>query len=844
MSIKATRAGRYANAGGDCESARRGAIGFYIFRMEENKKMNTPLSWIKAYVPELSCTDKEYVDAMTLSGTKVEGCTRLDNNLEKIVVGHIEKIERHPDADKLIVCQVNIGTETVQIVTGAPNLKEGDYVPTVLNGGKVAGGHDGGPLPENGIKIKAGKLRGVESNGMMCSIEELGSSRDMYPEAPEDGVYVFKKEVVPGDDAVAALGLRDTVMEYEVTSNRVDCYSVLGIAREAAATFKKPFNPPMVESKGNDEDVNSYISVEVHDEDLCARYCARVCKNIKIAPSPEWMQRRLSASGIRPINNLVDITNYVMLEYGQPMHAYDLKTIAGNRIIVRRAKDGDTFQTLDGQIRKLDSQVLMICDAEKEIGIAGIMGGENSKITDDVETVLFEAANFNGANIRKSSKRVGLRTDASSVFEKGIDPRNAEDAINRACQLIEELGCGEVVGGIVDVKLPLAELRKIEFEPEKINRFLGTDISREEMLEIFERLELSYDAGTNMITVPSFRQDVECFADIAEEVARFYGYDKIPATLPSGEAMTGKLPFKLKIEEKARDIAEYCGFSQGMCYSFESPKVFDKLLLPADSWHRKAVTISNPLGEDFSIMRTLSLNGILTSLATNYNRRNKNVRLYELGNIYIPKSIPVVDYPDERMQFTLGMYGEGDFYTMKGVIEEFLESIGMKKKVIYDPNAGKSFFHPGRQALIMYENTVIGYLGEVHPEVADNYDMDAKAYVAVVDMPEVLPFASFDRKYEGIAKYPAVLRDISMVVPKNILAGDIEKVIAQRGGKILEDYRLFDIYEGSQIKEGFKSVAYSITFRANDRTLEESDVSAAMKKILNGLEGLGIELRQ
>jgi phenylalanyl-tRNA synthetase beta chain len=805
--------------------------------------MNTPLSWIKAYVPELDCTDHEYCDAMTLSGTKVEGFERLDKNLEKIVVGRIEKIERHPDADKLIICQVNIGTEAIQIVTGAPNLKEGDYVPTVLDGGKVAGGHDGSPLPENGVKIKAGKLRGVESNGMMCSIEELGSSRDMYPEAPEFGVYVFKKEVTPGEDAIEALGLHDTVVEYEVTSNRVDCYSILGIAREAAATFKKPFIAPKVEVKGVGGNVNDYISVEVKDTDLCSRYTARVCKNIKIAPSPEWMQRRLAACGIRPINNLVDITNYVMMEYGQPMHAYDLSTIAGGKIIVKRAKDGDEFETLDGQIRKLDSEILMICDAEKEIGLAGIMGGENSKITDDVTTVLFEAATFNGANIRKSAKRVGLRTDASGIFEKGLDPRNASEAINRACQLIEELGCGEVVDGMVDVKEPFAELKQIKFEPEKINKFLGTDISKKEMLEIFDRLELAYDENTNMITAPSFRQDIECFADIAEEVARFYGYDKIPTTLPSGEATTGKLPFKLRIEEKARDIAEFCGFSQGMTYSFESPKVFDKLLIPEDSELRKTVTISNPLGEDFSIMRTISLNGILTSLATNYNRRNKNVRLYELGNIYIPQSVPVVDYPDERMQFTLGMYGEGDFFTMKGVVEEFLDSIGMNKKREYDPNAGKTFLHPGRQALIKYSGTVIGYLGEVHPEVCDNYDIDTKVYVAVLDMPEIVPFASFDRKYEGIAKYPAVSRDISMVVPKSILVGDIERIIEQRGGKILEEYSLFDIYEGSQIKEGYKSVAYSITFRAKDRTLEESDISGAMKKILNGLEGLGIELR-
>ena len=805
--------------------------------------MNTALSWIKAYVPGLECTDQEYCDAMTLSGTKVEGFERRDKNLEKIIVGRILSIEKHPDAEKLIVCQIDTGAETIQIVTGAHNVKAGDKVPVVLDGGKVAGGHDGGPLPEEGIKIKAGKLRGVPSNGMMCSIEELGSDRNMYPEAPEEGIYIFPEDVKVGADAVEVLGLHDTVFEYEITSNRVDCYSVLGIAREAAATFRKPFVPPVSKETGNGEDVHDYVRVEVRDPDLCPRYCARVCKNIKIAPSPEWMQRRLASVGIRPINNLVDITNYVMEEYGQPMHAYDLETIAGHKIIVRRAKDGDVFRTLDGQERNLDADVLMICDAEKEVGIAGIMGGENSMITDDVKTVLFEAACFNGANIRKSAKRVGLRTDASGKFEKGLDPHNAEAAINRACQLIEELGCGEVVNGMVDVCGELTPEVELKFEPDKYNRLLGTDVSKEEMLEIFKRIEVRYDAETEKLIIPTFRQDILRQCDIAEEVARFYGYDKIPSTLPNGEATTGKLPFKLRIEQKARDIAEYCGFSQGMCYSFESPKVFDRLLLSADDPARQAISISNPLGEDFSIMRTVSLNGMLISLATNYNRRNKDVRLYELGNIYIPKELPLTELPDERMQFTLGMYGEGDFFTMKGVIEEFFESIGLCKKITYDPNAGRNFLHPGRQANVIYEGCILGYLGEVHPEVCDNYDMKTKAYVAVLDMPKIIPYATFDRKYEGIAKYPAVMRDISMVVPKEIMVGQIEAVIAQRGGRILEDYQLFDIYEGDQIKAGYKSVAYSITFRAKDRTLEESDITAAMKKILNGLEGMGIELR-
>lgn len=808
--------------------------------------MNTALSWIKAYVPGLTCTDQEYCDRMTLTGTKVEGFERMDKNLEKIVVGQIEKIEKHPDADKLIVCQVNIGSEVIQIVTGAPNVKVGDKVPVVLDGGKVAGGHDGGPLPEDGIAIKAGKLRGVPSNGMMCSIEELGSSKDMYPDAPDNGIYIFPDSVKVGDDAIEVLGLHDTVFEYEITSNRVDCYSILGIAREAAATFDKPFVPPVVEVKEAGDDVNNYIKVSIEDTDLCTRYCARVCKNIKIGPSPEWMQRRLAASGIRPINNLVDITNYVMEEYGQPMHAYDLSTIVGGQIIVRRAKDGDEFVTLDGQTRKLDNNVLMICDAEKEIGVAGIMGGENSMITDEVKTVLFEAATFNGPNIRKSAKRLGLRTEASGIFEKGLDPANAKAAIDRACQLIVELGCGEVVSGTVEEGLPIKPLRVLPFEPAKYNALLGTSVTEEQMLAIFKKLEVEVRDGKDgrELVIPSFRQDLVGRADMAEEVARFFGYDKIPTTLPKGETTTGKLSFKLRIEQKARDIAEYCGFSQGMTYSFESPKVFNKLLLDADDKARAAITIANPLGEDFSIMRTLSLNGMLTSLSTNYNRRNKNVRLYELGNIYLAKSLPLTEQPEERMQFTLGMYGDGDFYSLKGVVEEFFDSIGMKKRIVYDPKAGKNFLHPGRQAKIVYEGEELGYIGEVHPAVCDNYAIGTRAYVAVIDILNVLDFATFDRKYEGIAKYPAVTRDISLEVPKSVLAGDIEGVIAQRGGKILESYQLFDLYEGDQIKDGYKSMAYSVTFRAKDRTLEESDVAGAMKKILNGLEQLGATLRQ
>ena len=806
--------------------------------------MNTSLNWIKAMVPGLEVTDQEFRDAMTLSGTKVENFTAFDKNLDKIVVGQIESVEKHPDADKLVICQVNVGSETVQIVTGAPNIpvgSSGQKVPVVLDGGRVAGGHDGGALPEDGIKIKKGKLRGVESFGMMCAIEELGSSREFYPDAPENGIYILGDDAQVGEDAVHYLGLDDTVFEYEITNNRVDCYSIIGIAREAAATFRKPFTPPVVTETGNAEDINDYVKVDVEATDLCSRYTARLVKNIKLAPSPKWMQRRLASAGIRPINNIVDITNYVMEEYGQPMHAYDYDTLAGGKIVVRRAKDGEKFMTLDGQERTLDSDMLMICDGEKAVGLAGIMGGENSKITDDVKTMLFEAATFDGTNIRKATKRLGLRTDASGKFEKGLDPENALAAMNRACQLIEELGAGEIVGGVVDVYPNKKERVRVPFEPERINALLGTNVSVEEMLGYFKMLELDYDEAKQELIIPTFRQDLLRTADIAEEVARFFGYANIPTTLPHGASTMGKISFKQRVEDVAGEIAQFCGFSQAMTYSFESPKVFDKLKLAADAEERKTVVISNPLGEDFSIMRTLPLNGMLNSLATNYNRRNKDVKLYELAKVYVP--VEGEDLPDERVQFTLGFYGDGDFFTMKGVVEEFLEKIGMSARPEYDPEAGKTFLHPGRQAEILYKDTVIGYLGEVHPDVADTYGLGERTYIAVLDLPEILPFASFDRKYEGIAKVPAVTRDISMVMPKTVLVGEVEKIIEKRGGKLLEKYNLFDIYEGAQIKEGFKSVAYTISFRAKDRTLEDKDIQPIMEKILGDLSGMGIELR-
>ncbi|MCR5797499.1 MAG: phenylalanine--tRNA ligase subunit beta [Eubacterium sp.] len=812
--------------------------------------MNTPLSWIKAYVPELECTEKEYMDAMTLSGTKVEGYEKFDEDLDKIIVGKIQKIEKHPDADKLVVCQVEIDPEgnTVQIVTGAPNVKEGQKVPVVLAGGRVAGGHDGTKTP-GGIKIKKGKLRGVESFGMMCSIEELGSSKDYYPDAAEDGIYILsdnpeyaKAEV--GSDAIELLGLRDANFEYEVTSNRVDCFGVIGIAREAAATFRKPFCPPVVTEVGNDEKASDYISVEIKDEKLCSRYVARVVKDIKLAPSPEWMQRRLAACGIRPINNIVDITNYVMEEYAQPMHAFDYDTIEDHKIIVRTAEKGEKFVTLDGQERELDDSILMICDGKKPVGIAGIMGGENSMISDNVKTMLFEAACFDGTNIRLSGKKLGMRTDAQAKFEKGLDPNTTMEAMNRACQLIEELGAGTVIGGCVDIYPNKREGNVVAYDPDKINSLLGTDISEDEMIKYFEMVDLEVDKDKREVHVPSWRQDVLRWCDLAEEVARFYGYDKIPQTLPSGEATAGKLSYQNETENIVRTVVEQSGFSEGMTYSFESPKVFDKLLLDENDPARKAIVISNPLGEDYSIMRTLSLNGMLTSLATNYNRKNKDVRLYELANIYLPKSLPLEELPDERMQFTLGMYGKCDFFEMKGVVEAALEKLGLSKVVRFTPESDRPYLHPGRRADIIIDDKTVGYLGEVHPEVTDNYGIGTKVYVAVLDVKTLTELADFNIKYEGVAKFPAVTRDICLVMNKSLMAGQVEEIIKKYSGEFLEDYNLFDVYEGEQLGSDEKSLAYSIRFRAKDRTLEEKDITAAMDKILGKMKEIGAVIRQ
>ena len=634
--------------------------------------MLTPISWLKDYT-NIECDINTFVDEMTMSGSKVEGYEVQGKEITNVVVGKILTIDRHPDADKLVVTSVEVGQDKpIQIVTGANNIKVGDFVPVALVGATLA----------EGLKIKKGKLRGIESNGMMCSVEELGLSREDYPEAPEHGIYIFDKEYTLGSDVKPIFGIDDVVVEYEITSNRPDCFSVIGIAREVAATFNQPFRYPDIKFDEISGDAKDYITVNIKDEKLCPRYVAKIVKNIKIQQSPKWLKKRLIACGIRPINNIVDITNYILLEMGQPMHAFDYDKLVGKEINVRLAENGETIETLDGEVRTLDNSTLVIADKEKPVAIAGIMGGEATKVTDDTKILLFESANFDGTNIRLSSKKLGLRSDSSAKFEKNLDPNNATDAINRACQLITELGAGDVVEGMVDIYPNERKSKTIPFLPDEINRLLGLDIEQEEMVKYLKRVECIVDLQNNTVLIPTFRPDIECMNDLAEEVARLYGYNNIPITLPSGTPTVGKKNFKQLVEDIAKNTVEQYGFNEAMTYSFESPKVFDKLLIEKENELRKAIIISNPLGEDFSVMRTTTINGMLNSLSTNYNRRNKNVKLYELSNVYLPNALPLKELPDERVQLTLGMYGCGDFYDIKGVVETLFENFGIDVNLI------------------------------------------------------------------------------------------------------------------------------------------------------------------
>ena len=813
--------------------------------------MNTSMSWIKMYVPDLDVTAQEYTDAMTLSGTKVEGFTEFDKNLDKIIVGKINKIEKHPDADKLVICQVQINEEgeEVQIVTGAANVKEGDKVPVVLDGGHVASSHKDGEN-ENGFKIKKGKLRGVESFGMMCSIEELGSTTDMYPDAAKDGIYILSdnpeyKDAPIGSDAIELLGLHDVTFEYEITSNRVDCFGVLGIAREVAATFGKKFVPPVVTKTGNDEDVNDYISVDVQSPELCPRYVARVVKNIKLAPSPEWMQRRLASVGIRPINNIVDITNYVMLEYGQPMHAFDYKCLSDGRIVVRRARNGESIQTLDGVDHDLSDKMLAICDNDKPVAVAGVMGGANSEIMDDTKTVVFESANFHGATVRITAKALGMRTEASGRFEKGLDPRMTLDAVNRACELVEQLGAGEVIDGIIDVDNSDPNHKRLPFEPDKMNALLGLELPAEEQQKLLEKLDFKIE--NNEVVVPFFRTDINRMCDVAEEVARMYGYDKIPTTLYAGEMVQGEFTPSQQAERAAALVCREAGFDESMSHSFISPKFYDMIGWDENDPRRISTTILNPLGEDFSVMRTTVLPSMLDNLAHNHAHRNPTASLYELGTIYTPtvkdgKADPDV-LPHEEKILTLGSYGRLSFFQFKGAIEALLRELNIKG-ASFAPEKSNPSYHPGRCAKVLIDGKEIGVFGTIHPTVAARYGLSGEVLAAELQMDALLAAIDPEKLYHPLPKFPASTRDIAVLVDDAVPAASMQATVEKAAGKLLESVKLFDVYKGKGIPEGKKSVAYSLSLRAPDRTLTDEECDKAMRAAISALETeFGAQLR-
>jgi len=800
----------------------------------ERIKMKLPLSWLKDYT-DIKATPKEYANALTMTGSKVEGIAVQGEGIEKVVVGRILSVGKHPDADRLLVTMVDVGSGTIQVVTGATNIKAGDLVPVALDGSTLPGG----------VKIKKGKLRGVESCGMMCSISELGLTKDDYPNAEEDGIFILEGDIKPGTDIKEALGLNDTIIDFEITSNRPDCFSIIGLARESAATFETEFKKPeiVVEEKG--EPIDGQVSVEIKAPDLCYRYAARVVKNVKIGPSPEWMRKRLKAAGVRPINNIVDITNYVMLEMGQPMHAFDMRFIKDRKIIVRTARDGEVMKTLDDQDRVLDSSVLVIADAEKPVAVAGVMGGANSEILPDTTEVLFESANFNGISVRLTARKLGMRTESSSRFEKGLDPENVMDALNRAAQLVEMLGAGTVCKGVVDCYPGRSAKRVIPFNPDNINALLGTDISRDRMVEIFRRLEIEVNPDGNTVTAPTFRPDLECEADLAEEVARFYGYNNIKPTLLEGRAcVVGARTHKQKIEQILHRTMLSCGLSETYTYSFTSPKVFDKINLPQDSELRKTVVITNPLGEDFSIMRTTTLPDMLEVLATNYNRRAEEARLFEMSYVYLPKSVPVTELPHEKPVLTIGMYGNVDFYDLSGIVEEVMDVLGIKDFEVL-PVKDNPSFHPGRTAKLVIGGKECGIFGQVHPNVSEKFDAPEESYIGIIDIEPLVEAANLKAEFKPLPRYPAVARDIAMLVDDGVLVKQIEKLIRESAGNILEEAKLFDVYKGKQVPEGKKSVAYSLTFRASDRTLTDEEVSQSMSKIIKALsEKLGAQLRE
>lgn len=791
--------------------------------------MDLSIRWLKDYVDIGDISMRDFSEAMSMSGSKVEGWTTEFEDVKNVVVGKILSVEPHPDSDHLVICQLDVGQqEPVQIVTGASNVHVGDMVPAALHKSQ---------LP-NGVKITKGKLRGVMSNGMMCSIAELNLTKGDFPYAAEDGIFLLQEDCQVGQDIASAIGCNDTCVEFEITPNRPDCLSVLGLAREAAVTFGKELKMHTPQVKGCGGDIHDYLSVEVRNPQLCPRYTAKVVKNVKIGPSPRWMRERLRASGVRPIDNIVDITNYVMLEYGQPMHAFDIEYVKDHKIIVRNAVSGETIQTLDGVDRTLSEDMLVIADSEKASAVAGVMGGEHSGINENTHTVVFESACFKGSSVRITAKKLGMRTESSGRFEKGLDAQNCLPAVMRACELVELLGAGEVVDGVIDVDNTNYQPTRIHLDADWTNRFLGTDIPKEQMVKILTDLQFQMEGDE--IIVPSFRSDVEHKADIAEEIARFYGYNNIPTTIAKGSPEGGYNEYQ-KFERVVNQNMLAQGMYEIMTYSFVSPKQYDKIRLPKDDPKRQSVVIRNPLGEDTSIMRTNAIPSMMDILSKNYNNRNGAVSLYEIGNEYIPVEGELL--PDEVPNLVLGMYGDDkDFFTLKGVVENLLDTQAIREYDV-DAKSDDPTFHPGRCAVLSKDGEEFGIIGEVHPLVCANYGINTRVYVGKLKLRKLFAMMDTQRSYVPMPKFPASTRDLALLCDDALPVMTMEKAIKAAAGKILEKIELFDVYKGSQIAQGKKSVAFNISMRASDRTLTDEEVNGAMSKILKALEELGAQIR-
>ncbi len=800
--------------------------------------MNLSRNWLSDFVNTDGIDNKEYCDKLTITGSKVEGFEVLGDDIENVVVAKITHMEKHPDSDHLWICRVDAGDKfghDIQIVTGAQNIFEGAIVPAALPVAKLPGD----------VVIKAGKLRGVESNGMLCSMGELQLTVHECPGKEENGILILDEDCADkfGKDIRDVLMLKDTTVEFEITSNRPDCLSVIGLARETAVSFDRPLtlHTPEVKGAADGDKIDNYLRVGISAPDLCYRYCARVVKNVKIAPSPLWMRMRLRASGVRPINNIVDITNYVMLEYGQPMHAFDYKSLDGASIDVRRAADNENFRSLDDTDHTLDSSMLVIADAKKACALAGVMGGANSEIEADTATVVFESACFNGASVRVTAKKNGMRTESSARFEKGLDAENCLPALERACELVELLGAGEVVDGIIDVYPVKADATVLPFTPDRYNEFLGMDIPHEHMIKTLEGLGCRIEDGK--IHVPSWRADLGCMNDIAEEVCRIYGYDKIEASYMNAETTLGGRNEKQIFEVNTEAAMVGMGVSQIHTFSFISPKYYDKIRMPEDSVLRRSVVISNPLGEDTSVMRTTALPSMMETLARNNNFNNENVRLFEIASVYLPSEDPTA-LPTEKKVLTVGAYGNFDFYALKGICENVLRLAGIKS-AIYTADKEQNAYHPGRCAKILTEDgTLLGILGESHPLMAENYGINVPVYIAELAFDEIFAAANTKKSYKPLPKYPASTRDFSFVCEEEMEVGAIEGVMQKAGGKLVENVALFDIYRGPQLGEGKKSVSLRVTLRAADRTLTVEEADKVTKKMLNDLKyKMGLELR-